>query len=243
MYCELDKSSHFKFLGIQESQVPHSLIMYGGWNPPQSMLEWQEKADFRTAKFFYPLAIHDGIAVTSSYGDAMGSEIAHIFSVIGVERIILIGTFGATKAGIDYGDIFMPDRAVSEDGASRAYNSNPVSHPDPTLLKIAHELWRDHKVHIGTIVSTSAMLAESWEIITDWQAKGYAGVDLETSCVFSVANHFGIPAVAIHTLADNLVEKHTVLDLNISQRLSKRQAKQEIFTRALTLIELHRSIL
>lgn len=241
MYKALDKSFFLSFIGIKPEQVPHTLIVYGGWNPSPAILAWQAKAAFHTTEFFYPLAIDNGFAVTCIYGDPMASEVAHIFSAISVERIIMIGTFGATAPGIDFGHVFIPEQAIGEDGASRAYNPSLQSAPDPILLSIAHEVWGDRTVHGGTIVSTSAMLAETWDIIQDWNQKGYSGVDLETAAIFSVAAHYGIPALAMHTLADNLVEQKTVFDVQESQSTLKKETKEELFRRAFVIAERHRT--
>lgn len=190
MYKSLSKSDFLDYLKIDENQVPNSLIIYGGYNPPQTILNWCAQAPYKKENFFYPLSIRDNIAVTWVYGDAMASEVAHIFSVIGVKQIILIGTYGALQTGVRFGEIFIPNLAIGEDGATRCYNSKLNSEPDKKLFLKAKEIWSDYTIHEGPIVSTACMLAETQEIIDDWVGKGYCGVDLETSAVFSVAKHF-----------------------------------------------------
>lgn len=234
MYKTLGESDYRNHLNLGNREIK-SLIVYGGWNPSTTQLDWCEKAEYQRKEFFYPLFIDNGVAVTSTYGDAMTSEIAHVFSVLGAKKMILIGTFGALQPGIKFGEVFIPSSAVAEDGASRIYSAKTEFHPDQDLAHKAKSIWDDTTQQEGKIVSISAMLGETQEMINAWREKGYSGVDLETASFFAVADHFGVPALAMHTLADNLVEQQTVFDVNDSQRESKRNMKNELFKRALEL--------
>lgn len=235
MYKNLGKEDYLKFLGLTDGQVD-SLIVFGGWNPSQAQLDWCSKAAYKNEKFFYPLYIDSGIAVTHGYGDAMMSEIVHIFAVLGIKKAVLIGTFGALQPGIDFGQVFLPSSAVPEDGASRMYSAEQKFYTDEVLLAQAKELWSGYAQQTGDIVSVSAMLAETWEMITEWKNKSYTGVDLESASFLAVASHFKVPAVIMHTLADNLVEQQTVMSVTESQGEVKRQVKDLLFEKALELV-------
>ena len=56
------------------------------------------------------------------------------------------------------------------------------------------------------------MMAETWNDIQNWSQAGYLGVEMEAATVFSISKHFKIPAAAVLMIADNLIEKQTVLD-------------------------------
>lgn len=236
MYKNLGKEDYLRFLGLKDGEV-NSLIVFGGWNPSQAQLDWSSKAAFKTNKFFYPLFVDSGVAVTQGYGDAMMSEIVHIFAVLGIKKAVLIGTFGALQPGIDFGQVFLPSSAVPEDGASRMYSAEQKFYVDETLRNRAKELWSGYIQQTGDIVSISAMLAETWEMITEWKSKGYTGVDLESASFLAVTNHFKVPAVIMHTLADNLVEQQTVLSVSETQGEMKRQVKDLLFEKALELVK------
>jgi purine-nucleoside phosphorylase len=234
MYKALGKDDYARHLGVEDQEIT-SLIIYGGWNPPANHLAWGKQAAYKTDDFFYPLFIDSGVAVTNAYGDAMTSEIVHVFALLGIKKAVLFGTYGALQPGIDFGQLFLPTSVVPEDGASRIYSAEQEFFPNQELYQSAQELWSDTPQHDGKMVSVSAMLGETWEMICEWKEKGYSGVDLETASFLAVANHFKVPAVAMHTLADNLVEEKTIFDVDEKQRRSKHTMKELLFERALLL--------
>lgn len=247
MYRELKRKDFIKDLEISEKDIPEAVIIYGGYKIPDFVRSWVEVNCHYQRPLFYTLYIgkhsEKNIAFIMAYGDSMASEITHIFSKIGAKLIVLYGTFGALQKGINFGEIFIPSEAISDDGASIKYNpKNNKLLPTASLVKILKNLVKEKGINLreGTIVSTSAMLAETKEIIGQWNKDGYVGVDLETAAVFATANYFGVPTIAFHTLADNLIENQTVLDVKFNQQHNynkKRETKNLMFKLALDLCE------
>ncbi len=67
-----------------------------------------------------------------------------------------------------------------------------------------------------------------------WADEGYDGVEMEASTVFAVSNHFKVPSVAILMIADNLIEKETVLSANFEKKATSRsQVTKEMLTAAI----------
>jgi uridine phosphorylase len=179
------------------------------------------------------------IALAITYGSPMTSELVHIFSVLGVKIILQIGCFGGLVRSMRVGDILLPHEAIRADGASDWYlPKNTVPRASKDVHDWLHiELHSKHVVHrIGPIFTTTAMLAETPEIIQNWSDNGYFGVDLETATSFSVAQHFGTKKAAILYLGDNIIQGRHFLDVSREEEQLKAQGQKVVFSLALETV-------
>src|SRR5690606_23198556 len=76
----------------------------------------------------------------------------------------------------------------------------------PLLLK-AHEMAKNLniKVHPGTVFSTNTFydfVPNRWEV---WKAHGILGVDMETEILYTMAARFGVQALSLLTVSDNIL--------------------------------------
>lgn len=121
-------------------------------------------------------------------------------AALGVKNIIAVGMCGAFDEKVRVGEIIAPQKAFVEEGTSlHYYESIDASFPNDDLLNMAAALF-----HISThpIVSTDAVYRQTFRKEQVWRENGAVGVDMETSAVFSVAQHLGLKAVALLMVSD-----------------------------------------
>lgn len=67
------------------------------------------------------------------------------------------------------------------------------------------------------------MIGEDFDDIKKWSAEDYFGVEMESSTVFAVSNHFGVISAASLYVGDNLIEGHS----NISEEFAMEADMQK----------------
>ena len=224
MLSDLTRKDWLDALELTEDEVPAALIMRGTRNLKARLAQHREL--LAEARELAPpngifedtlLGAHNGtrIALACVYGAPMACEVAHVFSVIGVSRIILTGCCGALVPGIAAGDIVVPTAAFPGDGASRYYGAGEQAlvQGDAGLRRMAIKrlLASGWPVHTGVIYTTCALCAESADDVAAWAAQGHIAVDMETATTYSVALHFGLPAVAVLFAFDCLAAGESIV--------------------------------
>lgn len=242
---ELSRSQWLQAIGLTSGEVPEVMIMEGSWwtkKGTRERLAWLD--DVKELNF---PEIHHGyykghpVAYScATYGAPRAVEPVHFLSCIGCRTFVQIGTCGGIAPGLVTGDIVLPQKAAIGEGASQYYAHVDYSYADETCLKSAIYLFaqRGVRVHSGLHFTTSALFAQSDELVSSWRKKGYLGVDMETSAVFSAAGAMGVRAVSLLFVWDELVKKRTFLDgYSDEERLAQKRANDLIFEVALDLME------
>jgi purine-nucleoside phosphorylase len=144
------------------------------------------------------------------YGGAWLSEYVHWACQFGSKKNILLGSCGGLKVGMTQGDFIVPTNSYGQESSVRIYNrESPIQLPDETLSEaLVTRLGNDTKVWRGPIVTCQAMIGETLEDVKHWSEDGYFGVEMESSTVFAVSNHFNVPVAASLYVGDNLIEEH-----------------------------------
>lgn len=121
-------------------------------------------------------------------------------AALGVRNIIAVGMFGAFDEKIHVGEIITPSKAFVEEGTSlHYYESIDASFPNNNLLDIASSLL---SINTYPIVSTDAVYRQTFRKEQLWRENGAAGVDMETSAVFSVSRYLGLKTAALLMASD-----------------------------------------
>lgn len=71
------------------------------------------------------------------------------------------------------------------------------------------------------------MLGETWEDIQQWSKEWYYGVEMESSTVFAVSNHFNVPSAALIYMSDNLIKEQIVWDESHAKQKPVRESMQK----------------
>ncbi|MEW6202101.1 MAG: hypothetical protein AB1546_09010 [bacterium] len=161
------------------------------------------------------------VGCAAVYGDAMASEITHLFGVLGTPRVIQTGSCGVSTENILPGDIICATSAHCGEGASQYYLPNEKEiYASPELVDfVACTKEIPVAIHKGAIWTTSALLAEGKEDIKRWRSEGYIAVDMETATTFAVAKYFGMQRLSLLFVFDNpSLGDHILLTNNENQK-------------------------
>lgn len=202
----MDRSDWMTLLGLGADEVPQLLVLEGTW--------WREKAlsarlplltDVRETgmpDLWWGRLNGVPVAYCPAYGAARAVEPVHVLATCGTPRVVQIGSCGGF--GLSTGEVVISERATIGEGASRYYGGVGTSCPTPALVARAAASFGPVPVHVGPTVSTDALLAQSPALLQEWADAGHLGVDMETSAVLSAAASFGIEAVSLLFVWDEL---------------------------------------
>jgi purine-nucleoside phosphorylase len=153
---------------------------------------------------------------TLLYGGAMLSEYTHLACMFGSKKNIHIGTCGGLNTEINTLDFIVPTWSFGNDSVTRAYARDIKDNKHYSDKKLSQSL-KDiislsNKVFEGPIITCQAKFGETWEDVQDWSKEGYFGVEMETSTIFSVSNHFKVPCASLLYVTDNLIKGQIIGD-------------------------------
>jgi uridine phosphorylase len=124
-------------------------------------------------------------------------------SARGTELFIAVGTAGAIAERLAAGDIVVCSAALRDEGTSHHYApSGPFAFPDPGLMARLGEALP--AAACGPSWTTDAPYRETAEEIARYRAEGILTVEMEASCLFTVAKAAGVTAAAAFTVSDVL---------------------------------------
>jgi nucleoside phosphorylase len=124
-------------------------------------------------------------------------------SARGTELFIGIGTAGATSEQLAAGDLVVCSAALRDEGTSHHYAPpEPFAFPDPGLTARLREALP--AAAQGPSWTTDAPYRETAEEIARYRAEGILTVEMEASCLFTVARVTGAAAAAAFVVSDVL---------------------------------------
>jgi putative acetyltransferase len=233
----LTRGDWLAWLGIPEERIPQALILRGTRNL---------KANYEKHRLLFddvlevgpPNGIFEDVLIgayrgidvgyASVYGDAMASEITHVFGVLGTPTVIQTGCCGALSVRIAAGDIVCVATAYCAEGAAQYYTKARAIAASPDLLAaVARSSVEPVTLHTGSVVTTSALLAEGREEIEAWCRDGHIAVDMETATTFAVAEHFGMRRLSMLFAFDDPCAGGHVL-LSDEEKPSRREFGEQV---------------
>ncbi len=227
MYKEYSADDYKKLINFPSDYKVDGLIVYGTFKKfpfdqaEESLQRLGLNYEYATLEHEFfdsvrEIKVNDQIIwIVVAYGGALLCEIMHLACLFGSKKNILLGSCGGLKSGASSMDVIIPTWSFARESSAKAYSdtSDDKHHSDKQLSDdLASVLEKDHTVYRGPTMTYQAMMAETWEDIQNWSQAGYLGVEMEAATVFSISKHFKIPAAAVLMIADNLIEKQTVLD-------------------------------
>jgi uridine phosphorylase len=124
-------------------------------------------------------------------------------SAHGAEVFVGVGTAGALDERLAAGDLVVCSAAVRDEGTSHHYAAPELfAVPDPELTERLRAALPD-ALH-GPSWTTDAPYRETAEEIAKYRADGIVTVEMEASCLFTVARAVGATAAAAFTMSDVL---------------------------------------
>ena len=176
----------------------------------------------------------------TAYGAPKAVEPVHVAGVIGAKLAVQIGSCGSLQHSIQTGDVVVPLTAEIGEGASVYYGGFDVAVASRGWANLAAEHIQEivPQVHLGRHITTSALLAQPPETVKRWHEAGYSSVDMETSAVFTAAHAFGMQAVSILFVWDELLRDRGFLATFSDEETERQKAANDaVFETSLRLTE------
>lgn len=222
MYKHLSANDLKKHFKLPQNYRVDACIIYGDWREKEIQKYFlsslknkkykKEKLEYKFLNKILSININGKrIWFIVEYGGVRLSEFLHLACMFGSKKNILVGCCGGLKKGLNEFSIIVPTYTYSQESSCHMYvrnNKDNKFYPDKKLSKdTSKKLEKEIEIINGPIITCQAMLAEKWSDIVTWSKRGFYGVEMESSTVFSVSKHFKVPATAMLNIADNLIEK------------------------------------
>jgi len=231
-------------LGLRDDDIPVAIVSEGSWWREQRTA-WRLSALDGVRELEFPdmfLGYRRGkpVVYCCAYGAPRAVEVAHIFGSLGTQLAVQIGTCGGLQGSLKPGDIVVPGVAVCREGIAEVYGfpdsvsaSAVWSERARTMLEA-----RDRVVHDGIHLTWYSLFAQDGEMVREWSDAGYLSVDMETATTFAVANRFGMAAVSMLVVWDELLAGRSFLDpLDPDAQRSLDQSNGDVFDVALEMVD------
>jgi 5'-methylthioadenosine phosphorylase/purine-nucleoside phosphorylase len=145
----------------------------------------------------------------------MGSPSAGIvfeeLAMLGVKRLVRVGTCGGLQPGMAMGDTVIASAASPDDRTALRYARMEGFAPSATygLIETAAALSREEgvgAVHVGAVVTSGIFYDPDPDTFDRWRRLGHLGVEMEAAMMYTIAAVKGLEALAIMTVSDLLVK-------------------------------------
>lgn len=250
MLKELRKNEWLSLLNIPEDRIPAVLVLRGTRNLKAN---YAKHSTFFTNIYevgspngiFEDVLIGDykniSVGYASVYGDAMASEITHLFGVLGTSLVIQTGCCGALNDSLQVGDIVCVTLAHCGEGAAQYYlpQKREVSASLDLIEQVMPSRVASVDIHKGPIWTTSALLAEGKAEIQSWSRQGYIAVDMETATTFAVAEYFGMQHLSLLFVFDNPSQGEHILLSDAEKQKRREKGEQAVIDTVFAIIEKH----
>jgi purine-nucleoside phosphorylase len=155
----------------------------------------------------------------SVQGSGMGMPSLSIYvneliNDFGVKNLMRIGSCGGIQADLGLRDVILAECASTDSSMNRIRFNGMDFAPGASfnLLKNAYDkaVELNIPVRVGNILSEDSFYQadpDTWKL---WASYGVLAVEMETSALYTLAARFGVNALTILTVSDNLVTKDLV---------------------------------
>ncbi len=157
-------------------------------------------------------------------GMGMGSVAIYVHELINtfkVKNLIRVGTCGSIQQGIHLGQVMLAMSASGDADANSLYfkGMHYAATADFDLLMKAYEAAQRLRINTlqGSVFSTNTFYDNEPNRWEKWQKHGIIGVEMETQMLFTLAKRFGVKALSVLTVSDNIVTGETTSSLDREQ--------------------------
>lgn len=231
-------------LKMPKGTEPDALILEGTWwrktATEARLLHLTEVEELPFPDMFVGMRNGVRLAYCCAYGAARAVEPAHIFAQMGTPLLIQIGTCGTLDVSASTGLVVIPEECHARDGVSQHYGASKVVATTPTWVDRAETLLAEHDIKTTRAkhLTWPSLFAQSDEMCAGWIDEGLLSIDMETSAVVAVADHFGVSAVSMLSVWDALPHGRTFLDpLSPDDTARLERSNKLVFEVALQLAE------
>ena len=150
----------------------------------------------------------------SVQGTGMGIPSISIYATelirdYGVKNLIRIGSCGAIKPEINLRDIILAEGASTDSQTNKlVFNgADFAAIANFELLLKAHNIIKEKKmtVHVGNVLSSDIFYTDDPDFWKIWANYGILGIDMEATALYSIAAKYGVKALTLLTVSDQIV--------------------------------------
>ena len=145
-------------------------------------------------------------------GMGMGSisiYVNELISTYNVKNLIRVGTCGTIQKDINLGQVLLAMSASGDSDANRQYfhGMHYAATADFDLLIKAYNAAKEMniKTYQGAVFSTNTFYDDTPNRWEKWQKHDILGVEMETQMLFTLAKRFGVKALSVLTVSDNIL--------------------------------------
>ncbi|MCP3996986.1 MAG: nucleoside phosphorylase [bacterium] len=241
---ELTASDWEEAIGLSGNDLPVAVISEGTWWREQRTSERLALLDdVRELPFpdiFVGRYRDKPVAYCCAYGAPRAVEVAHLFGALGARLAVQIGSCGGLQGELVPGDVVVPDEAVCEEGIARIYGAGDSVVADAGWGDRARAALteRGHTARGGKHLTWYSLFAQNATMVAEWHDAGYVSVDMETATTLAVARSFGMDAVSMLVVWDELLRGRSFLDpLAPDHQKAFDSAYSDLFAVALQLVD------
>ena len=145
-------------------------------------------------------------------GMGMGSAGIYIHELINTykcQNLIRVGTCGSIHPELDLGQVILA-LSASGDSDANAFLFKGMHYAATADFDLVYKAYQtalslNIKTHTGPIFSTNTFYdlePNRWDV---WQKHGILGIDMESQILYTTAKRFGVKALALLTVSDNII--------------------------------------
>jgi len=145
-------------------------------------------------------------------GMGMGSTSIYVNELINtykVKNLIRVGTCGSIQENLKLGQVLLAMSASGDSDANSNYfqGMHYAATADFDLLLKAYQAAErlNIKTYQGSVFSTNTFYDTTPNRWEKWQKHGIFGVEMETQILFTLAKRFGVKALSVLTVSDNII--------------------------------------
>jgi purine-nucleoside phosphorylase len=242
MYQTLTKNDYQKMLGLDGNYEITALLTCGHYDLEKQVARLQESLN--TLKVDHTLKRLNGFLqdivefevdhkkywFAKVYGGVTLSEYVHLACLFGSQKNIHIGSCGGLNPEMNSLDFLIPTLSYGNESSTRLYDRENEENIHKSNIELNNQIKSKlgiEKVWEGPMMTCGAMLAETKQDVEKWSKEGYYGVEMETSTVFAVSNHFKVPSASLVYVTDNLIKGQVVGDESHNQQKELRYQKAQ----------------
>ncbi|MBL8134090.1 MAG: hypothetical protein JNL42_19675 [Anaerolineae bacterium] len=215
---DIEAAEWLEAMKLAPVDVPDVVIVEGSWWR-QQRTDWrlghlQDVRELAFPDIFWGRWRDRKVAFCCAYGAPRTVEIIHLFGVLGTKLAVQIGTCGGLQPHLAPGDVILPDVVLCRDGIAPMYGAHDAVLGSGEWLDRAERLLRErgHTTYRGTHITWPSLFTETPQMMEAWHRAGILSVEMETATTYAVARHFGMAAVSMVVVWDDLTRGRRFLD-------------------------------
>lgn len=140
---------------------------------------------------------------------SMSIYVTELIKDYGVKNLIRIGSCGAIKPEINLRDVILAEGASTDSQTNKLVfgGADFAAIANFDLLLKAYNIVKEKKmqVHVGNVLSSDIFYSDDPDFWKIWAKYGVLAIDMEATALYSIAAKYGVNALTILTVSDQII--------------------------------------